>query len=109
MSMKIRSGFISRALRTPSSPFSAAAVLKQRYSSAFCMTNTSVGESSTIRISAIAYSPSFSDVRFDRPQQLVFGKRLGQIMFRTYDAATGPIEQTVLTGQHDDRNLLEDL
>src|SRR5271154_653198 len=109
MSMKMRSGFISRALRTPSSPFSAAAVLKPCFSSAFCMTNTSVGESSTIRISAIAYSPSFPDVRFDRSQQLVFGKRLGQVMFRSNDAPARPIEQTVLAGQHDHRNLFEDL
>src|SRR5882757_9052463 len=107
--MKIRSGFISRALRTPSAPFSAAAVLKPCFSSAFCMTNTSVGESSTIRISAIAYSPSFPDVSFDRSQQFVFGERLGQVMFRSYDAAAGSIEQTILAGQHDHRNLLEDL
>src|SRR6202030_4576853 len=109
MSMKIRSGFISRALRTPSSPFSAAAVLNPCFSSAFCMTNTSVGESSTIRINGILYSPSFPDVSFDRSQQFVFGKRLGQIMFRSYDAAASPVEQTVLAGQHDHRNLFEHL
>src|ERR1700743_1262864 len=109
MSMKMRSGFISRAFLTPSSPFSAAAVLKPCFSSAFCMTNTSVGESSTIRISAIAYSPSFPDVRFDRSQQFVFGKRLGQVMFRTDDAAARPVEQAILAGQHDHGNLLEDL
>src|ERR1700744_1557829 len=105
--MKMRSGFISLALRTPSSPFSAAAVLKPCFSSAFCMTNTSVGESSTMRISAISYSPSFLDVSFDRAQQFVFGERLGQIMFRSYDAAARPIEQPVLARQHDHRNLLE--
>src|SRR5450755_4216120 len=107
--MNMRSGFISFALRTPSSPFSAAAVLKPCFSSAFCMTNTSVGESSTIRISGIAYSPSFPDVSFDRSQQFVFSKRLGQVMFRSYDAAASSIEQTILAGQHDHRNLLEDL
>src|ERR1700689_104531 len=107
--MKIRSGFISRALRTPSAPFSAAAVLKPCFSSAFCMTNTSVGESSTIRISGIAYSPSFADVSFDRSQQFVFGKGLGQVMFRSYDAAASSIEQAILAGQHDHRNLPEDL
>src|SRR5580700_3856128 len=105
--MKMRSGFISFALRTPSSPFSAAAVLKPCFSSAFCMTNTSVGESSTIRISAISYSPSFPDVSFDRSQQFVFGKRLGQIMFRSYDAAARPIEKAVLARQHDHGNLFE--
>src|SRR5580658_3942142 len=109
ISMKMRSGFISFALRTPSSPFSAAAVLKPCFSSAFCMTNTSVGESSTIRISAIAYSPSFSDVSFDRSQQFVFGEGLGQVMFRSYDAAASPIEQPILAGQHDHRNLPEHL
>src|ERR1700684_676417 len=107
MSMKMRSGFIALALRTPSSPFSAAAVLKPCFSRAFCMTNTSVGESSTIRISAIAYSPSFPDVSFDRSQQLVFGKWLGQIMIRSYDPAPGPIEQSVLARQHDHGNLFE--
>src|SRR6202021_3291059 len=107
MSMKMRSGFIAFALRMPSSPFSAAAVLKPCFSRAFCMTNTSVGESSTIRISAISYSPSFPDVSFDRSQQLVFGKRLGQIMFRSHDPAPGPIEQPILARQHDHRNLFE--
>src|ERR1700744_5285474 len=108
MSMNMRSGFISFALRTPSSPFSAAAVLKPCFSSAFCMTNTSVGESWTIRINAIAYSPSFPDVSFDRSQQFVFGERLGQIVFRPYDAAPSPVEQPILARQHDHRNLLED-
>src|SRR6185437_15256218 len=107
ISMKMRSGFMAFALRMPSSPFSAAAVLKPCFSSAFCMTNTSVGESSTIRISAIAYSPSFPDVSFDRSQQFVFGERLGQIMFRTHDAAARPIEQPILARQHDYRNLFE--
>src|SRR5258707_3037801 len=107
--MKMRFGFISLALRTPSSPFSAAAVLKPCFSSAFCMTNTSVGESSTIRINAIAYSPSFPDVSFDRSQQFVFGERLGQIMFRSDDAAAGSIEQPILARQHYHRNLPEDL
>src|SRR5450432_2367775 len=105
--MKMRSGFISLALRTPSSPFSAAAVLNPCFSSAFCMTNTSVGESSTIKISAIAYSPSFPDVSFDRSQQLVFGKRLRQVMFRAYDAPAGSIEKPILARQHDHRNLFE--
>src|ERR1700729_2029404 len=109
MSMNMRSGFMAFALRTPSSPFSAAAVLKPCFSSAFCMTNTSVGESSTIRINAIAYSPSFPDVSFDRSQQFVFRKRLRQIMFRSDDAAACPVEKAVFAGQHDHRNLLEDL
>src|SRR5580700_10471421 len=107
MSMKMRSGFISLALRTPSSPFSAAAVLKPCFSKAFCMTKTSVGESSTIRISGIRIPPSFPDVSFDSAQQFVFGERLGQVVFRSHDAAAGSIEQAVLAGQHDDRDLLE--
>src|ERR1700738_1466882 len=109
LSMKIRSGFISFALRTPSSPFSAAAVLKPCFSRAFCMTNTSVGESSTMRISAIVYSPSFPDVSFNRSQQFVFGKRFGQVMFRPYAAAARSIEQSTLARQPDHRNLLEHL
>src|ERR1700743_843166 len=109
MSMNMRSGFISFALRTPSSPFSAAAVLKPCFSSAFCMTNTSVGESSTIRINAIAYSPSFPDVSLDRSQQFIFGERFGQVVLRTYDAAARAVEQSVLARQHDHRYLLENL
>src|ERR1700759_3519459 len=109
MSMNMRSGFISFALRTPSSPFSAAAVLKPCFSSAFCMTNTSVGESSTIRMNSIGNSPSFPFVSFDRSQQFVFGEWLGQILFRPQDAAAGPVEHPVLARQHDRRNLLEDL
>src|SRR3984957_10096944 len=107
ISMKMRSGFMAFAFRTPFSPFSAAAVLNPCFSSAFCMTNTSVGESSTIRISAISFSPSFSDVSFDRSQQFVLGERLGQIMFRSYDAPAGPIEQSILAREHDHGNLFE--
>src|ERR1700693_5383722 len=108
ISMKMRSGFMAFALRTPSSPFSAAAVLKPCFSRAFCMTNTSVGESSMMRINAIFLcSPSFADVSFDRAQQFVFGERLRQIVLRADDAAAGSIEQSVLARQHDDRDLLE--
>src|SRR5579863_4561685 len=109
MSMKMRSGFIALALRTPSSPFSAAAVLKPCFSRAFCMTNTSVGESSTMRINAILRSPSFTDVSFDRAQQFVFRKGLRQVMLRTHDSAAGPVEKTVLARQHDHRDLSEHL
>src|SRR5271154_5802744 len=107
ISMKMRSGFMAFALRIPSSPFSAAAVLKPCFSSAFCMTNTSVGESSTIRISAIRGFSSFADVSFDGAQELVFGERLGQVVLRAHDAAAGTVEQTVLARQHDHRDLLE--
>src|SRR5580704_3909676 len=107
MSMKMRSGFMAFALRTPSSPFSAAAVLKPCFSRAFCMTNTSVGESSMMRINGILVSPSFADVSFDGAQQLVFGERLRQIVLRAHDAAAGSIEQSVLARQHDDRDLPE--
>src|SRR5271169_4786667 len=106
ISMKMRSGFMAFALRTPSSPFSAAAVLKPCFSRAFCMTNTSVGESSTMRINAILRSPSFTDVSFDRAQQFVLGERFGQIVLRAHDPAAGPVEQAVFAGQHDDRDLL---
>src|SRR5579864_9360828 len=106
MSMKIRSGAISRARRTPSAPSAAAAVLKPCFSSAFCMTCTSVGESSTIRIRGMPSSP---DMRLDRGQQLVFGERLGEIVLRADDAATRAIEHPVLGRQHDHRNGPEDL
>src|ERR1700730_7473081 len=62
------------------------------------MTCTSVGESSTISISAIPLSP---DMRLDRAQELVLGERLGQVVLRADDAAPRAIEQGVLRGQHD--------
>src|SRR6202034_1644660 len=98
MSMKMRSGVISRARRTPSAPSAAAAVRNPCFSSAFFMTCTSVGESSTIRMSGMTSSP---DVRLDRRQKLVLGERLGQGMFRADDAGAGPVEQAVLGRQHD--------
>src|ERR1700760_2819102 len=103
MSINIKSGFISRALRTPSSPFSADAVLKPCFSRAFCMTNTSVGESSTMRINAIPNSPSFPHVSFDRTQQLVLRERLGQVVLRPDDATACTVKQSILARQHDDR------
>src|SRR5579862_4934259 len=109
ISMNMRSGFIALALRIPSSPFSAAAVLKPCFSSAFCMTNTSVGESSTIRMSAIFNSPSFADVGFDGPQKLVLGERLGQVVLGAHDAPASAVEQPILARQHDHRNLPEHL
>src|ERR1700749_470240 len=101
MSMKIRSGLISRASRTPSAPSAAAAVRYPCFSSAFCITCTSVGELSTISISGIPLSP---DMRLDRAQELVLGERLGQVVLRADDANPRPIEQAVLRGQHDDGN-----
>src|SRR5579862_2014914 len=106
MSMKIRSGLISRARRTPSAPSAAAAVRKPCFSSAFCITCSSVGESSTIRISGMPSSP---DMRLDRRQQLVLGEGLGQVVLGADDAAAGAIEQPVLGGQHDDRDGAENL
>src|SRR6266480_1094634 len=120
MSMKIRSGLISRARRTPSAPSAAAAVRKPCFSSAFCMTCNSVGESSTIRIKGMTTSSrgrpaqgvsrplsgsgplrSSPDMRLDRGEQLVLGEGLGEVMLGTYDATAGAIEQTVLGRQHD--------
>src|ERR1700722_1408433 len=101
MSMKIRSGLISRARRTPSAPSSAAAVRYPCFSRAFCITCTSVGESSTISISAIPLSP---DMRLDRAQELVLRERLGQVVLRADDAPPCAIEQAVLGGQHDHGN-----
>src|SRR5579859_2436260 len=106
MSMKMRSGLISRARRTPSAPSAAAAVRKPCFSSAFCMTCSSVGESSTMRISAMPSSP---DVRLDRRQQLVLGEGLGEIVLRADDAAARAVEQPVLGGQHDHRDGAEHL
>src|SRR5438067_3730567 len=120
MSMKIRSGLISRARRTPSAPSAAAAVRKPCFSSAFCMTCSSVGESSTIRIKAMTTISrgmpaqgasrqrsgpgplrSSPDMRLDRGEQLVLGKGLGEVMLGPYDATARPVEQTILGGQHD--------
>src|SRR6187549_1718281 len=106
MSMKMRSGCISRASRTPSCPSPAVAVLKPLFSSAFFMTCTSVGESSTMSMRATFLSPN---VRFDRTQKLFLGERLGQIVLGADDAAPGAIEQAVLGRQHDDGNVAEHL
>src|ERR1700730_11074507 len=65
------------------------------------MTCTSVGESSTISISAIPLSP---DMRLDRAQELVLRKRLGQVVLRADDATPCAIEQAVLGRQHDQGN-----
>src|SRR5215831_13972013 len=100
MSMKIRSGAISRARRTPSAPSAAAAVLKPCFSSAFCITCTSVGESSTIRIRAMRSSP---DMRLDRGEQLILGEGLGEIVLGADDAAARAVKQPVLGRQHDHR------
>src|SRR5258708_37143222 len=105
MSMKIRSGAISRARRTPSAPSAAAAVRKPCFSSAFCITCTSVGESSTIRMRAMRSSP---DVCLDRGQQLVLGEGLGEIVLVAHDAAARTIEQPVLGREHDHRYGAED-
>src|ERR1700761_7742135 len=70
------------------------------------MTCTSVGESSTINISGIPSSP---DMRLDGAQELVLGKRLGQIVLRAYDPATSTIEQAILRRQHDHGNRTENL
>src|SRR5690625_189 len=40
-------------------------------------------------------------------EQLVAGKRFGQIMVRSNDSAPGLVKQAVLAGQHDDRHILE--
>src|SRR5688572_18385777 len=106
MSMKMRSGCISRAIRTPSWPSAAVAVVKPPFSSAFFMTCTSVGESSTMSIRATFLSPN---VRFDRTEKLFLGKRLGQIVLGTDNAATRAIEQAVLGRQHDDGDVAENL
>src|ERR1700724_809603 len=106
MSMKIRSGLNSRASRTPSAPSAAAAVRHPFFSSAFCITCTSVGESSTINISGIQSSP---DMRLDGAQELVLGERLGQIVLGADDAATGMVEQALVKRQHDYGYGTEDL
>src|SRR3984957_16748945 len=62
------------------------------------MTCTSVGESSIMRINAIASSP---DVRLDRTEQLVLGEWLGQIMLGANDATACPVKQPILGREHD--------
>src|SRR5512139_580156 len=49
------------------------------------------------------------NVGLDRAQQLFARERLGEVMLRAHDAATGAVEQAVLAGQHDHRDALEDL
>src|SRR5512134_1260663 len=113
MSIRIRSGRISRALRMPSAPSAAASVSKPWFSSMRRIWNTSVGESSTIRMSAMALSPSArllpGDVPFDRRQQLVARERFRQVMLGTDNPAARPVEQAVLAGQHDHRYRAEHL
>src|SRR5512137_1263598 len=106
MSMKMRSGCISFAIRTPSWPSDAVAVLKPPFSSAFFITCTSVGESSTMSMRATFLSPN---VRFDRTQQLFLGERLGEVVLGADDAAAGTIEQAILGRKHDDGDGAEDL
>src|SRR5512139_1775267 len=101
MSMKMRSGCISFASRTPSWPSEAVAVWKPPFSSAFFITCTSVGESSTMSIRATFLSPN---VRLDRTEQFFLGERLGQVVLRADDAAAGTIEQAILGRKHDHRN-----
>ena len=82
-------------------------------SSAFCMTCTSVGESSTISTSATGHPPGAAGINgargFDRAQQLLPRERLGQVVLGADDAAARTVEQAVLARQHDDRDRLEDL
>src|SRR5512145_454991 len=106
MSMKMRSGCISFASRTPSWPSDAVAVVKPLFSSAFFMTCTSVGESSTMSIRATFLSPN---VRLDRTQQFFLRERLGEVVLGADDAAAGTIEQAVLGRKHDHRDGAEDL
>src|SRR5262245_11823229 len=112
MSMRMRSGRISRALRMPSAPSAAPSVSKPWRSSMRRIWKTSVGESSTIRMSAMAVLPlpSFpADVPLDRGQELVAREGLRQVMLGTYDAPARPVEQPVLGREHDHRNRAEHL
>src|SRR5690606_27472814 len=97
-----------------SEPSAAETVSKPCFSSTVFMTCTSVGESSTIMISAMACPPDVErasppDVARNRSQQLVLRERLGQILLRTDEPSPRPIEQPVLAGQHDHRGIFEEL
>src|SRR5262245_15110740 len=112
MSMRMRSGRISRALRMPSAPSAAPSVSKPWRSSMRRIWKTSVGESSTIRMSAMAVLPlpSFpADVPFDRGQELVAREGLRQVVLGTDDASARPVEQPVLGREHDHRDRTEHL
>src|SRR5688572_7900551 len=110
MSMRMRSGRISRALRIPSAPSAAPSVSKPWFSSMRRIWNTSVGESSMIRMRAMNVLPSFAaDVPLDRGQDLVARERLGQVMLGTHDAPARAVEEPVLGGQHDHRDRAENL
>ena len=78
------------------------------------MTCTSVGESSTIIISAIGLSSlvvaaSSEQRAWLSRQELIFGKRFRQILFRTDQPAARAIEQPVLARQHDYRRVFKRL
>src|SRR5262245_5590066 len=110
MSMRMRSGRISRALRMPSAPSAAPSVSKPWFSSMRRIWKTSVGESSTIRMRAMAVLPSFAaDVPLDRGQELVARERLREVMLGADDASAGAVEEPVLRGQHDHRDRAEHL
>src|SRR6188508_1495843 len=110
MSIRIRSGRISRALRMPSAPSAAPSVSKPWFSSMRRIWKTSVGESSMIRMRAMAVLPSFpADVPLDRREELVAREGLRQVVLGTDNASAGTVEQAVLGGQHDHRDRAEHL
>src|SRR5258708_37165180 len=43
------------------------------------------------------------EVRFRRPEQVLLGERLGDVLVAAGHAAAGPVEHAVLRRQHDDR------
>src|SRR5262245_17125477 len=107
--MKIRSGRTSRARLKHSEPSAAETVSKPCFSRAVFKTCTSVGESSTIMISAIrpTLPRSLDHVAMDRSEQLVLREGLGQILLGADETPASPVEQAVLAGQHDHRRILE--
>src|SRR5690606_673918 len=109
-SMRIRSGFISRANEMHSEPSAAETVSKPCFSRAVFITWTSVGESSTIMISAIVHPPgelSAPYVTRDRSEKLVLRERLRQVLLGADQPAARAVEKPVLARQHDDRRVLE--
>src|SRR6478735_6662381 len=112
-SIRIRSGLSSPSRRKASSALSAVFTANPFFWSRSVMNMSSVLESSTT--STLRMGTGFSPLTsiylwgggpelLHGLQQLVLGKRLGQIVLRAHHAAARLVEHAVLGGQHDHRH-----
>src|SRR3569832_1534422 len=106
-SIRIRSGFSSARRLNASSAFSAVLTTKPFFWSRSVMNINSVFESSTTSTFWIAIFKSLLSLRgflraelLDRIQQLVLGKRFGEVVLRPHHAAARLVEHAVLGRQH---------